>query len=88
MRRLAIPIVLAASLLALPTCVSAQGAKPSAAKENAEGDPSGAIRALGAAGYNDHSGRKPPPVTIPPVDMGRSERGGVPPGTAGGTRRR
>lgn len=59
----------------------------SAAKERAEGDPNGSIRSLGAAGFNDRDGAKPPAVIVPPLDEGPSGTSGVPMGTAGGRKR-
>ncbi len=68
---------------------STQTPPPSAEKiggGGADGDPSGAVRALGS-GSDDDKGRKPT-VTVPRLGgQGENRTGGVPSGTSGGTRR-
>lgn len=79
-------IVFLASFPATAALAQGTGGQ-SAAKEGAEGDSNGSIRSLGAAGFNDRGGAKPPAVIVPPLDEGPLGTRGVPRGTAGGRKR-
>ena len=69
---------------------STQAPPPSAEKigggGGADGDPTGAVRALGSGSDTDNA--RKPTVTVPRLGgEGESRPGGVPSGTSGGTRR-